>query len=429
MDEAARLRPIGSPVDAGLVAPLLPRIIPALAGTTATSARTPPPRTNHPRWRDRCRVWRISSHAYGGDHKADPALWLSPAGPSRRWRGPRRVRLRVHRRRRTTPAGGDHMVVDNDPTSPTEPPPRWRGPPTSRLLAPGKRRTTPALAGTKLGCQRKHRRCVVHPRIGGVRERAEGERTTPPRAGTTGSTTRPAVEPQNTPRQRGGPPDDPGRRHWRERIPRAGGDHSVLRPLERRLIGPPPCRRGPSVPRSHPHRRLRPPPRAGGDHVHIESLPAWAPDPRAGGDHRATSSWTMPQFEPPPRLRGPLERRPFPRTPLRTTPALAGTTSRTRRPATAGLDHSRTGGDHARHSDRWTVVRGPPPRWRGARSRRALRARLQRTTPRWRGPRSPACPRSGGHRPTPALAGTRNAAAAAQAQLRITLALAGTTAR
>ncbi len=120
----------------------------------------------------------------------------------------------------------------------------------------------------------------------------------------------------------------------------------------------------------------------------------------------------------PPRWRGRLPSTKRARAGRGNTPALAGTTSRSRPPRPAPPEHPRVGGDDVVSGPRSIAIRGTPPRWRGRLRREHPRVGGDDyvpgqgdpwqlgTPPRWRGRHHQVVRPAVREGNTPALAGT-----------------------
>ncbi len=200
-----------------------------------------------------------------------------------------------------------------------------------------------------------------------------------------GSTARPAATPVQTPdhpRAGGEHPED-GRPHLTVDGPSPRWRGAQLTAcLFRRVLGPSPRWRG--APRLGPF-----PPRPGGTIPALAgSTPATATPsppardhPRAGGEHPCYCHPLPSRAGPSPRWRGAPLLLPPPPLPRGTIPALAGSTTAGSISPSTGRDHPRAGGEHGRGGRRAIFAKGPSPRWRGARARRAAGDLRQGTIP------------------------------------------------
>ncbi len=360
---------------------LLPRLIPARAGTTWPHPTSGPRRPAHPR---AC-----------GDHGSRGAIRVGGEGSSPRVRGPPlapdpdRAAGTAHPR-----ACGDHAAPDAPMTATLGSSPRVRGPRAERPQEVGDRRLIPARAGTTSSRAPAQGPGPAHPRACGDHLYAEGRglsgagsspRVRGPRQRAQRGSRAPAAHPRacgdhadekhgtiptigSSPRVRGplgpehaaaGPerliPARAGTTRPLERIasrtaahPRACGDHGTLARVRRLPVGSSPRVRGPRAQNDGESERGTAHPRACGDHA------------RAGRDQAREDGSS-------PRVRGPLRTKARARKAERLIPARAGTTRRPRRAALCGPAHPRACGDHPSTTTPQRDVSGSSPRVRGPR--------------------------------------------------------------
>ena len=351
---------------------------PARAGRTSSSSPPPPRRTDHPRSR--------------GENKEMNGFVKVMTGPPPLARG-ERGRLRIHRRRcRTTPAragrtdGGAMMesAEADHPRSRGEngagvpasraargPPPPARGEPLRGQRPIRTERTTPARAGRTPRCPSPASPPPDHPRSRGENSSsdttislrdgppplARGEpltrrghrltgRTTPARAGRTGSSAARRRNCPDHPRSRGENPEMPR--------PRANA------------AGPPPLARGELAPLDEHEREPRTTPARAGRTGSVPSGPRSPADhPRSRGENARGSRRAPSRDGPPPLARGERGDDQGGGAARRTTPARAGRTSRPGAAGRPATDHPRSRGENQLRHGHQAVRHGPPPLARG----------------------------------------------------------------
>ncbi len=280
---------------------------------------------------------------------------------------------------------GEHLGVCPDGFRTGGPPPLARGTRWLKCSAPHRCRTTPARAGNTGSpgstpprrsdhprSRREHSvRVGQHPDDRGppplaqgtqiiVRWACPGSRTTPARAGNTWRCCTGSTAPPDHPRSRG--------EHWR-----SGGEGP-------QKIGPPPLARGAhrcSCPRRG--RRRTTPARAGSTEPHAPGCTPTPDHPRSRGEHVRDGHDEGPVRGPPPLARGAQDPEGTGVEERRTTPARAGSTPRARSSAEPRTDHPRSRGEHRGQLDMVVIDYGPPPLARRA-PRRRLRAHAERRT-------------------------------------------------
>ena len=348
-------------------------LIPALAGTTlGVPIRHRAPGA-HPR--------------AGGDDQgggARPGLWR-----------------RAHPR-----AGGDDQMAPRSRTQNPGSSPRWRGRPTFSTDLYSPEGLIPALAGTTQPAQPVSPSRPAHPRAGGDDAETKLDemaslgssprwRGRHPRGG--GGGLRRGLIPAlagTTPT-----PRRPGRR--RGAHPRAGGDDMSSSWMVGVVVGSSPRWRGrPQRPRRPVLRPGLIPALAGTTSATSRTRPSGRAHPRAGGDDLAVRRSRPSSAGSSPRWRGRREVDPVVVDVGGLIPALAGTTSRTRRALPRSRAHPRAGGDDGGDVKTKNTASGSSPRWRGrrpagrpVRPRQRLIPALAGTTPS----RSVSPPSRGAH--------------------------------
>jgi len=330
-------------------------------------------------------------------------------------------------------AGGDDEFSPPADTNANGTPPRGRGRRTPAPTPRAARRNTPARAGTTRRRWRGRGRSREHPRAGGddvgLQQGLEYSHGTPPRGRGRHPRGDHRAEPQrNTPARAG----TTVRRRSGCRCPRehpsAGGDDRLRADGAPFILGTPPRGRG----RRRRVCRVSPgsgntPARAGTTAPRSLTSSYSQEHPRAGGDDGMQGSTDMLREGTPPRGRGRLRGSHRPRVRAGNTPARAGTTRPTTLRVSPWTEHPRAGGDDRLRTAPDGAASGTPPRGRGRPTCRR-RDRLKGlehpraggddpvdtrdgivssgTPPRGRGRQRSIHSRCGGERNTPARAGT-----------------------
>ena len=169
--------------------------------------------------------------------------------------------------------------------------------------------------------------------------------------------------------------------------PRLRGDHSSVRFTYRREGGPPPPARGPRIRCPRVGRPDRSTPACAGTTLAFVAMSILlGVHTRLRGDHRPHNRPSLRRRGPPPPARGPQAAARVCQSGVWSTPACAGTTSRSAPRQPRSRVHPRLRGDHTTAVPTDGRDQGPPPPARG--------------------PRAPGCRRSPAPRSTPACAGT-----------------------
>ncbi len=179
--------------------------------------------------------------------------------------------------------------------------------------------------------------------------------------------------------------------------PRVRGDDRSPYPYSAPLRGPPPRTRGRPIPSGPGQNRTRTTPAyAGTTPGSTRSGGQDRDHPRVRGDDPSKAIRAGPLPGPPPRTRGRRDGVDGREAVVGTTPAYAGTTPSAHPTSSSNWDHPRVRGDDLRARHVRADPRGPPPRTRGRRHRRAGSRVRPGTTPAYAGTTT-AMPRAGGH--------------------------------
>ncbi len=267
------------------------------------------------------------------------------------------------------------------------PPPHARGArlqPAQSALVVG---TTPARAGStrRTGSSRDSPR--DHPRTRGEHilepSPALASRGPPPHARGAHSSDRGSQRRRGTtPARAGSTPWAPGPRGAGGDHPRTRGEHIPAKVLKMAAKGPPPHARG-APDRNQPRDDLpgTTPARAGSTSRSCRRASASRDHPRTRGEHRAMVMDPAVRVGPPPHARGAPRHGHGPGRAGGTTPARAGSTGQPHPVAMPRWDHPRTRGEHISVIVRRRGVGGPPPHARGAPRQGAHRFQHRGTTP------------------------------------------------
>ena len=309
------------------------RITPACAGSTGNRSPPIPASSDHPRLR--------------GEHAKILRGGVMSAGSPPPARGARTAGRRGRQPRRITPACAGSTVVRGGLAAWAADHPRLRGEheQTSRGDAMDDGSPPPA-------------RGAPQPPRGGVRRR----RITPACAGSTVMS--------------------PGRQREVPDHPRLRGEHGVGAVTSVNTRGsPPPARGAPDAGEIYIARYRITPACAGSTGSRSGSATCGTDHPRLRGEHRRRCAAGPGRRGSPPPARGALLQAAQPRQPGRITPACAGSTTAARRPRAAAPDHPRLRGEHSVTvwPNRWR--RGSPPPARGAPSWADLAVSPLRITP------------------------------------------------
>ncbi len=337
-----------------------------------------------------------------GEHYEGLEAYVQAQGPPPRARGAHDNTASTGPRNGTTPAcAGSTLDHRGGRRLAPGPPPRARGAPAATPARPGLAGTTPACAGSTPARTRASVSTRDHPRVRGEHHRVNAARVSPggppPRArGALLVPLRCRLERGTTPACAGStsPPPGSARAFWDH--PRVRGEH-YLGPCGADLsLGPPPRARGArarDVARDAPVGTT--PACAGSTTTSSRPASPSGDHPRVRGehDHSVIRSASVPG--PPPRARGaPYLERGTPHV-AGTTPACAGSTAPRRPGARSPGDHPRVRGEHLSRNSRAASALGPPPRARGAPRPRVADVRRLGTTPACAGSTTaPSCRRT-----------------------------------
>ncbi len=284
-------------------------------------------------------------------------------------------------------AGGEAVAQVLHVHADQGPPPRWRG---SRAIRPRPRArtgSTPALAGKPCDPAASTRADRVHPRAGGEAVRGDGVTLggsgPPPRwRGSRAVRSGDESAGGSTPAL-AGKPDARSTATWTRWVhPRAGGEAAPIRPRHVERRGPPPRWRGSRSATSDIGGLFGSTPALAGKPLAGGEISAGSGvHPRAGGEASRVGHCAVYPKGPPPRWRGSPQRCAPRAQDAGSTPALAGKPRKVSHHALFCRVHPRAGGEACVGGRHVSLLRGPPPRWRGSPVLRAARGRGCGSTP------------------------------------------------